>query len=291
MWQLTNLPRSHHPSNYKTLIHLSFLHSRFWKTSTTRTTVQLRCHHKRCLSGRTLWTLRFPTSARVAHVRLAATRESGRCRWTCTTWRVTREVIVRTWISASCITTTPTTCWSGCRRTLRVIMSRTRRPTWCPSTRTGSRSRSWSWDCRNSWIGLWLCELEFLLLFDLVIYFVAFILLLRPDVYFVTVTQALSWISEPRPLNQLANVESWDCKRTAPSASKPCNISNKCALAFKKDNITDTRYMETCHDCPNKYPWLGDAEGSGIPGRDNYIYTADKDIVPEGQKKRKRRSL
>lgn len=109
----------------------------------------------------------------------------------------------------------------------------------------------------------------------------------RQDVYFVTVTQALSWVSDPKPLNKLSTVESWDCKRSIPSASKPCNIGNSCALSFKKDNITDTRYMETCRECPNKYPWLGDAEGSGIPGRDNYIYTADKDIVPEGQKKRK----
>lgn len=26
-------------------------------------------------------------------------------------------------------------------------------------------------------------------------------------------------------------------------------------------------------ECPNQYPWLGDAEGTGISGRDNYIYT------------------
>lgn len=32
--------------------------------------------------------------------------------------------------------------------------------------------------------------------------------------------------------------------------------------------------METCRDCPNQYPWLGDAEGTGIVGRDNYIYQA-----------------
>lgn len=109
----------------------------------------------------------------------------------------------------------------------------------------------------------------------------------RPDVHFVTVTQMLSWMQDPKPLNKLSTIEAWDCKRTQPAASQPCNISNKCALAHKIGNITDTRYMETCRECPNKYPWLGDAEGSGIPGRDNYIYTAEKDIVPEGEKKRK----
>lgn len=30
--------------------------------------------------------------------------------------------------------------------------------------------------------------------------------------------------------------------------------------------------METCRECPQQYPWLGDAEGTGILGRDNYIY-------------------
>lgn len=106
----------------------------------------------------------------------------------------------------------------------------------------------------------------------------------RPDVYFVTMTQALTWVSDPKPLTKLATIDAWDCKKTTPSASRPCNLPNSCALALKKANVTDTRYMNTCRDCPAKYPWLGDAEGSGIPGRDNYIYTSEKDIVPEGQK-------
>lgn len=59
------------------------------------------------------------------------------------------------------------------------------------------------------------------------------------------------------------------------SFSPKGNLSNKCALPFKTqtNNVTDTRYMETCKDCPNQYPWLGDAEGTGILGRDNYIYS------------------
>lgn len=45
-------------------------------------------------------------------------------------------------------------------------------------------------------------------------------------------------------------------------------------MPFKtqESNITDTRYMETCTECPAQYPWLGDAEGTGIVGRDNYNY-------------------
>lgn len=35
--------------------------------------------------------------------------------------------------------------------------------------------------------------------------------------------------------------------------------------------------METCQECPNQYPWLGDSEGTGITGRDNYIYNTNGD--------------
>lgn len=104
----------------------------------------------------------------------------------------------------------------------------------------------------------------------------------RPDVWFVTVTQALTWITDPKTLNQLNNYEPWNCKVKSTQTPKPCNISNKCALAFKEptSNISDTRYMETCFECPAVYPWLGDSHGSGIPGRDNYI---DQSEAGEGK--------
>lgn len=98
----------------------------------------------------------------------------------------------------------------------------------------------------------------------------------RPDVWFVTTTQALTWITDPKPLKVInSKYEPWDCTKSRTAVQKPCNLSNKCALPFKTQtsNITDTRYMETCHDCPIQYPWLGDAEGTGIVGRDNYIYS------------------
>ncbi|KAG5890808.1 hypothetical protein JTB14_008249 [Gonioctena quinquepunctata] len=92
------------------------------------------------------------------------------------------------------------------------------------------------------------------------------------DVWFVTNTQALTWITDPKPINELKNYEPWDCKKDN-LPPKPCKLSNKCALSFKRPelNITDTRYLETCNDCPNQYPWLDDATGSGIPGKDNYV--------------------
>lgn len=33
--------------------------------------------------------------------------------------------------------------------------------------------------------------------------------------------------------------------------------------------------METCAECPVQYPWLGDAEGTGIVGRDSYNYNTN----------------
>lgn len=91
--------------------------------------------------------------------------------------------------------------------------------------------------------------------------------------WFVTVTQALTWMTDPKPIKQLNTYEAWGCKKKETTPPAPCNVSNKCALNFKTPdlNFTDTRYLETCNDCPNQYPWLGDAEGSGIAGRDNYV--------------------
>lgn len=95
--------------------------------------------------------------------------------------------------------------------------------------------------------------------------------------WFVTTTQALTWITDPKTLKQISGkYEPWDCSKRQTAVQKPCNLSNKCALPFKTQtsNVTDTRYMEMCRDCPNQYPWLGDAEGTGILGRDNYVYSA-----------------
>ncbi|XP_063376788.1 chitin deacetylase 1 [Cydia fagiglandana] len=93
-----------------------------------------------------------------------------------------------------------------------------------------------------------------------------------PDVWFLTMTQALTWITDPQTNKQMNNkYEAWRCDKELPRA--PCNLPNKCALSFKPPdlNFTDTRYMETCSECPNQYPWLGDSGGTGIPGKDNYL--------------------
>lgn len=41
--------------------------------------------------------------------------------------------------------------------------------------------------------------------------------------------------------------------------------------------------METCRDCPQQYPWLGDSEGTGIVNRDNYNFNGNGDPVDGGE--------
>ena len=63
----------------------------------------------------------------------------------------------------------------------------------------------------------------------------------RPDVWFVTNTQALLWITEPKTLKEMTNYAPWDCNdRVVPP--KPCSLPTSCPLAFQSNNVTDTRY-------------------------------------------------
>lgn len=98
----------------------------------------------------------------------------------------------------------------------------------------------------------------------------------QKDTWFVTATQALLWITEPKPADQLTNFEPWDCKkRVVPS--QPCNLPNKCALNFKPaKGPASTRYMSTCFDCPPRYPWVSDYNGDGSPETDIYIKNTRK---------------
>jgi len=81
----------------------------------------------------------------------------------------------------------------------------------------------------------------------------------KPDVWFLTTTQALYWITEPVPISELRDYANWDCTRRV-LPPKPCNLPNSCGLPFQN---SDTRYMTTCASCPQVYPWLLDARGTG----------------------------
>lgn len=89
------------------------------------------------------------------------------------------------------------------------------------------------------------------------------------DVWFVTHSQALDWLTDPKTTSQMGNYQPWDCSnRVAPA--KPCNLPTSCSLPFNVNNQTDVRYLSTCFKCPTVYPWLGDAKGRGRPEPDVY---------------------
>jgi hypothetical protein len=72
------------------------------------------------------------------------------------------------------------------------------------------------------------------------------------DVYFVTVTELLLWMTEPIS----------DKVASAPlelSRKPPCNTPNSCQLSHEEANgDKSVRYMRTCSSCPLSYPWLSD---------------------------------
>lgn len=47
--------------------------------------------------------------------------------------------------------------------------------------------------------------------------------------------------------------------------------------------------METCRDCPKQYPWLGDAEGTGVAGRDNYNYGVQEEEEAGAEEEQRRK--
>ncbi|KAG7174659.1 putative gastrolith protein 59-like [Homarus americanus] len=82
------------------------------------------------------------------------------------------------------------------------------------------------------------------------------------DVYFVTMTQVIQWMQDPRPLNQLQNYEPWrdNCN---PKGAPFCYGGTNCELST--DELPgQTVRLNTCMRCPNKYPWLLDPRGDGF---------------------------
>lgn len=91
----------------------------------------------------------------------------------------------------------------------------------------------------------------------------------KDDVYFVTATQALLWMTDPVPLSQIKNYENWQCDTELPPP--PCKSPNKCSLAHTEEGgINAVRYMTTCKSCPNRYPWVENVRGRDTEEKDVY---------------------
>jgi len=88
----------------------------------------------------------------------------------------------------------------------------------------------------------------------------------KDDVYFVTMTQALNWMQNPKTIRELSSLNEWNC-RDRLQRPVACNLPNTCVVDFKPPTdvepswVPGTRYFTTCESCPKTYPWLYDFEG------------------------------
>merc|ERR1711936_806002 len=92
----------------------------------------------------------------------------------------------------------------------------------------------------------------------------------KDDVFFVTGTQALLWMTDPKPLSQINEVESWRCKTEEELPPPPCPSPNSCSLVHRENGVNSARYMTTCRTCPSRYPWLGNYRGRDTEEVDVY---------------------
>jgi hypothetical protein len=82
------------------------------------------------------------------------------------------------------------------------------------------------------------------------------------DVYFVTMTQVIQWIQNPKDINEVKNFEPWK-EKCNPEPQRACVSPYRCKLSTKELG-GEALHMHTCIRCPNNYPWLNDPTGDGF---------------------------
>ena len=87
------------------------------------------------------------------------------------------------------------------------------------------------------------------------------ILLEYNDVYFVTAFQTISWIINPTSNVNMQGFDEWKEKCTV-DGQAACYLPNVCPLRTA-ELPGETIRLHTCQQCPRRYPWLLDPEGSG----------------------------
>ena len=74
----------------------------------------------------------------------------------------------------------------------------------------------------------------------------------QPQVYYLTATEVLIWMTEPTidVLQQLTT----QCN----DLGRPtvCKRPNTCEVPHEADGVSELRYMTTCYECPEEYPWV-----------------------------------
>ncbi|TRY74589.1 hypothetical protein TCAL_01640 [Tigriopus californicus] len=77
----------------------------------------------------------------------------------------------------------------------------------------------------------------------------------RNDVWVVNNYEAIQWMQSPTPQAQMNDFQAWkSCDQPIPIEEQACNIPNVCKL-FSRE-LRKQRYLYTCKDCPDTYPWI-----------------------------------
>jgi len=84
----------------------------------------------------------------------------------------------------------------------------------------------------------------------------------HPEVYFVTMTQVIQWIQDPKTVSEARNFIPWQ-EKCNPGPRQTCRVANNCKLS-SNEVPGEAFVMTTCVRCPNRYPWLNDPSGTGL---------------------------
>lgn len=99
---------------------------------------------------------------------------------------------------------------------------------------------------------------------DAFLYWIDEVLTNHNDVYFVTMTQVIQWIQNPRQSSEIKNFDPWKERCSVdPNSTPACWVPNACKLT-SKEVPGETLNLQTCVRCPNNYPWLNDPTGDGF---------------------------
>ncbi|BFF97165.1 uncharacterized protein DMAD_05635 [Drosophila madeirensis] len=97
---------------------------------------------------------------------------------------------------------------------------------------------------------------------DAFLYWIDEILANHNDVYFVTMTQVIQWMQNPRTISEVKNFEPWR-EKCVVEGKPACWVPNTCKLT-SKEVPGETINLQTCVRCPNNYPWVNDPTGDGF---------------------------